>query len=392
MSEIKEKIKKMDYWIPLQNKQAVSKKMEKLSKKSLKLGFNMSFSFTGETRIEPSVSQNGSHMTAIEFEKLVVVGQEPVIEGWQFVAILQHEQSGNVVRRSALVGVKLPDAYLTTEPQCDHCGLTRHRKDTYILQNVSSGELKQVGSGCLVDFIGHGDPHSVASYFEFLLELENLDEFPEGRGFSDGGLMIDTTGYLKIVCATINKYGWVSRSKADGQIPTADLAVEVALQPDRYNVDFDGCQDESEAAIKWCLSAWENAASEYQHNVHVIISKSWLSIRDFGLAASLIPAYRKAKSEVENGAGFVGEIGGKISLTITPIATLVSANRFSGRRVTTYINKFLTPEGNIIVWFSADWDGSKHTGEKFEAVATVKDHKTFGREKQTTIIRVKGIE
>lgn len=380
------------YWIPSENASALSDKLNKLARKATKLGFSVVYHFTGNTRIESLVQYDSDgkalYTSAVKLLELTVEGQEPIIEGWQFVAVLQHESNGNVIRQSRLFSGELPEVYRTIDPKCDHCGLNRNRKDTYILRNVQSGSFQQVGSGCLVDFIGHGDPNSVAAYFESLLEIDaELEESSEVRG-GFGEMMIATTDYLKFVCATINKYGWVSRSKANGDIPTADLAIEVASRPNNYQINLSGCQEEAERAVEWCLATWGNG-NEYQHNVYVIAGKSWLSPRDFGLIASLIPAYRKAQSEGIKSGGFVGKQGEKLSLSLTHVATFTSPNRYGGRRSVTYINKFITPDNKIVVWMTDTWDGNDHKGETLRVVATVKAHNLFGNEQQTIITRAK---
>ena len=69
--------------------------------------------------------------------------------------------------RSASSAQRLdPEAFGTA--WCEHCGLRRRRKATFVVVHVDSGELRQVGSGCLRDFLGGHDPDRACRQAEYL--------------------------------------------------------------------------------------------------------------------------------------------------------------------------------------------------------------------------------
>lgn len=83
-----------------------------------------------------------------------VLGEVPRVDGWEFVARVDHEGAAVVVCRSPGCAVDLPSSLWSASAQvCDHCGVRRPRKQTYVLVDAS-GELKRVGSTCLKDFFG----------------------------------------------------------------------------------------------------------------------------------------------------------------------------------------------------------------------------------------------
>ena len=51
---------------------------------------------------------------------------------------------------------------------CEHCGLRRRRTRTYVVVHTDSGEVRQVGSGCLRDFLGGPDPERACRRAELL--------------------------------------------------------------------------------------------------------------------------------------------------------------------------------------------------------------------------------
>ena len=87
-----------------------------------------------------------------EFLVVTVEGDTPVIRGWTFLGAIRHKDGANVVH--PLPGVELPESCRLAAPKCDHCNTLRHRKSTFFVRH-ENGELKQVGSRCVEDFVGH---------------------------------------------------------------------------------------------------------------------------------------------------------------------------------------------------------------------------------------------
>ena len=59
-------------------------------------------------------------------------------------------------------GVEL-DGWRPEVSECDHCGTTRRRSATYLVEH-EDGSRKQVGSSCMADFLGaSGHPRLAGS-------------------------------------------------------------------------------------------------------------------------------------------------------------------------------------------------------------------------------------
>jgi hypothetical protein len=178
------------------------------------------------------------------FVEISISGPKPVLDGWEFVATLQHlcDDQGvavNILRVRPDFNAKLPEKFKNVESyNCDHCHQIRARNDTYVVHNSTSSEWKQIGSSCLKDFTGGNDPRQILFVLEFFLEAESeLNEnFDEDDFGSDGnmGLHWALREFLATTAAVIRQEGWMSKSKAGetGKVPTATL-VEMALENKR---------------------------------------------------------------------------------------------------------------------------------------------------------------
>jgi hypothetical protein len=109
----------------------------------------------GSTPSEPARSlrlrQGAIETWHEEFEYVIVKGETPRVAGFEFLATLEHEEGGTIIRRMPRFGEDAEkgdgidlSAYREACPRCDHCGLERHRKDTYLVRNAETAEIKQV--------------------------------------------------------------------------------------------------------------------------------------------------------------------------------------------------------------------------------------------------------
>lgn len=108
-------------------------------------------------------------------------------------------------------------------------------------------------------------------------------------------------------------------------------------------------------------------------------------------------AERKAEeariAEIKAKSNYVGEIGEKITVTVTWEGSPYFERRsFSGFGTETcYIHRFRDPDGNLIIWkslcgFPLD---DVNNGETVVLSGTVKEHSEYKGEKQTLILRAK---
>lgn len=347
-----------------------------------------------DVEVKAKRDDQGKRTFTIEFTPVTISAAEPKLNGWKFIATIEHTEAGNILRSAT--ERDLPVEYRTKKNICDHCKTARRRKDTYIVQHDGFGELRQVGRSCIKDFLGHGNPDEIARYFDNILALwSDLAAAPEDGFYESAPLVEDTDTFLAVVAESVRINGWVAKSSWDG-FPTASLAWDYlqSIEPPHKRVEtygFDSVSDESrelaEAARNWILSA--PVEGDYLYNLKVACTLDTVTHRRTGIVASLISAYQRHLGNVEykkvekkrkDEAIPVPVTDDRIEITGTVISAKWKQTDF-GSSLKLTIN---TTEG-YRVWGSAPAallrDGDTQPGDVVTFFATVvvsDDDKTFG--------------
>jgi len=378
---------KQTYKIPEENLELLQKKVKQISNKATKLiGSLITLTITGEEFIQDEKTK--------EYNKLIIIdieGEAPHYNGWEFVATLQHNfENGNIIKSA---GQNVPEEYRTVPIKCDHCGINRFRKDTYVVKNENN-EYKQVGSGCLKDFFNGRDPHQIAKYAELLF---NMDTYVGGYTTpSQPTKYIDIKDFLNITNQLIQKFGYISSKKAE------QIAEENGFRPmttaqeaydNIYGVYYKGKEiiypnKENEEiateALQWIKN--QSANNNYMHNLITICSSDFIDHRSIGIAASLIPAYYRATHEIKEKkitSEYIGNPNEKIEIK----AILQKMFSYDTKFGTTYIYKFTDENGNILVWKTSPKDFEEE--KEYKIKGTIKEHEEYRGEKQTQLTRCK---
>ena len=152
--------------IPLANMPKLAERIERLNKRARKLGIREICVGLGETfqRVFEDDRYPGGKR-AVSFQRVTVAGETPRVNGWEFLATLQHlGEDGNIIR--AIPGEKLAIEYRSAKPICQHCNVDRRRNDTYVLREIATGALKQIGRNCLAISWRTTTPEQIASWLE----------------------------------------------------------------------------------------------------------------------------------------------------------------------------------------------------------------------------------
>ena len=323
------------------------------------------------------------------YRRFVVVevqGEAPQLNGWSFVATIQHEPEGNIIR--ALPGEHVPEYFRTAPRKCDHCQQVRLRKDTYIVRNAE-GQFKQVGRNCLKDFLGHADPHAYAEYLENLQDVLLTTTWEQVAG---GEEYWDIREYLKTVLAVIREHGWTSRSRAEaeGFPSTAEIARTLFLgpRPDLSRVLARLTEKEPQAdqlidrALEWIRGL--EPQNDYLHNLKVACSQDLMNPRNYSLVASLIPAYKKAtvsegQQQRRPESKHVGKVGEKVEVLVKVLRTMP----LDGAWGITTLHIMEDREGNELVWFASTTELEE--GRWYRLRGRVKKHDEYRGRKRTVL-------
>ena len=236
--------------IPAVQIDTLTGKIEKIAKRSVKLGITPpTITDTGE-REDQELQGNGEN-TVHTWAYVAVNGTPPYLHGWTFIATLQHENEGTIIRQ--VPALRLPEEqkarfqqhldalaqFRTAKPVCDHCEKIRNRKDTYVVVH-EDGTLKQVGTNCLADFLGGLSPQQAAKGFEYIFRALDEAEKVSREGFS--GIKVDPTYdldfFLSHVAWAYRTNGWVPKSREyEGKRATATVASNNMYDMLRRNKD-----------------------------------------------------------------------------------------------------------------------------------------------------------
>jgi hypothetical protein len=375
------------YEIPETNLGELTAKIEKISRRLVKLGMPAI-----ETRVESDFAKpyvrfreglglgrkewikpeeveayRTNERYVLRFEKFFVItltGRVPRFEGWDFVATLQHlsvdGESANILRTVPGFEGKLPDQFRTSAPDCDHCHTNRARKDTLIVRNVGTGEWKQVGRNCVVDFLFGKDPHAVIAALEGMQSAMGLCMGAgEGGGRSEERFGVEEL--LTHVAALVRVDGWMSRSKARAagfdEGATVDSALKIMFPPQFSGPNAERDRREYEA---WCAKraatdgdketvakalafAHEvlperKDSNDYLFSLWVSVNQPVIGRREAGIAASLIACYlreveqltlRKLEQEKMGNSQHLGTVKERLLLTVTILRSISTSAGYS---------------------------------------------------------------
>lgn len=366
-----------------------------------------------------------------EFVYVVLYGETPRVAGFEFVATLEHDDAGTLVRRVPTFGDDEFDLteYRTAEPICEHCQTKRKRKDTYVVRNAETGETRQVGRQCLKDYTGAHNPEQVARFAEYLRDLVDVlgGDWDEHEGGGGGGEShYSTLDVLAVTDKAIREFGWISKSKAGwGATATAEwverLFTSRTLDADlKRIVPDDDARTKAQAVLDWVRSdefIEKSGTSDYFWNLGVALQSDYTTFRRFGLVASAVSAYDRereyqlrhaAETQQRSEREHVGEVGKREVFELKLVRIIWIEDRYNPYGGSKPLYIFQDADGNEVKWFASNTAGlasqvqigdAEDPQYAFEAIAegftyrvkaTVKahdDHPQYG--KATLITRAK---
>ena len=326
-----------------------------------------------------------------------VTGMAPKLAGWTFVATLQHEDGGTILR--TVPTVELAEGalkkYRAADPWCDHCATKRRRNDTFVVRH-DDGTIKQVGRNCLADFTGCKSPQTIAAMAQFLAVASGLAEEFEGWSEGKGEMVENIVDYLAYVATAIRLNGWVSRTKARenefGPQATANIAWGM-MHPTPTQKRIYPTEADTALAVKalaWTdekLTEGANAdsLSDYEHNLHVSVAGGVVTFRLAGIVASLVTYYEREIGKMLSfekalTAGHIGTVGKRETFKLTLVQVFSRESDYGVQ----HIHKFLSAEGAVVIWKTTS---DKFEPGEYEVKATVKAHDEFRGAPQTIVTR-----
>lgn len=374
--------------------QATLAKARKLADRAVKKGLSGGYTLTVDTRVVGGNPEDEDGFTyGEERHFLIVSGTPAVLSGWRFVALLTwHNNLPVLTSHPDYTGLPV-DRTTLIQGNCDHCGVNRNRNHQVVVENVTSGVRKVVGSACCKDFLGQTlNPSFFTDPFES--EFGNLG--------GSGEMCFPAVTVLTDASRLIRQHGFTTRAQADEQGSTATSTLvnllhstgNAAHELRRATPEAD-TDDYANAAACLTWVETEPALTDWSANLQAVLSADsngnrWVPVRHIALVTSAMGVWlRKQADEARTSLPvleeFVGTAGDKIEFTD---ATVVAERAIESQWGTSTIYTLITNNHRY------DWITSGNTvltvGETGTLKGTIKTHRDWetrdGTPRKTTVL------
>jgi hypothetical protein len=397
----------MKYTIDAANLENLTARVAKIARKATRLGcaaITLAVIAAYVVRRTFTNAEGETFTRSIPVVDVELLGEAPTVPGFALLATIEHTPAGNILRQVPTEGLAEWNlaAYREVAANCDHCNVARRRNDTFLVHELETGDVKQIGRTCLKDYMGGVDPHAMVAladaFTECMVAVDGDREFDYGANGPAGS---DLAEFLVYVAASIRLNGWTSRGNARryDTVATADDAMGALWdwtgkhpngKPTAADVDV------ARNALTFVTEELEGLGSkrnDYQHNLWVIIQGGVVESKHGGFAASIVSYHTRAverfvQDRLQAAKAADSEHVGTPKQRLTFRATVERKSWFEGRYGVTHIYKFRDSKGNALTWF-ASRDQELTVGDVVALTGTVKKHDDYKGEAQTVLTRCK---
>lgn len=341
------------YLIPQYNIPQLTKKINTIKNKGVNVTFNIEEPFNykvdklGDGRVIPCV--------------WVEVSGKYIIDGWRFVATIQHASPENIIRVADVsMADHIPERYRYASQACEHCHIRRDRNDTYLVYNEDDLEWKQVGRTCLRSYTNGLDAETCALFADVMSELDK-EESRLSRTDEDEFLDFDGKIKYEMDYARKKAYVYVEENGYESGV-TPNKFFDAFLRNEIKNKATDS---EIREVTDWLNS--NTMSSDYIRNARAVWNKEIFEGRDSGLLTSIISVFLKAKqrmqafnsrrqSNLNNSANqWAGEVGERISfeLASSPVVLYTKTGGNPWHPMEYPVYKLIGTDGKIYIWACA---------------------------------------
>ena len=385
-------------YIPENLVAGVKAKIAALNKKAVKFGLQpMQLHVLGPAKLHKFTNRDPP-FNVLSAVPMQVIGEAPVIAGWDVRAVLDFRMPGPPVVHA--MG-PMPGHYRQAGPSCDHCNAIRQRGKCAVIEKDDT--FKQVGLSCLADYLR--SPHAgdmvllSASAPESAQSILDEDDWMGGGGGrGDYGAIVDDV--LVVAAHVIKHKGYISRAKAeDAMTAPTSMLVDAVLageslpgMPPISNVTPD-TRKLAAASKAYVLSeAFAGDQSDYAHNLRTMIKRGIVSRRETGYVTSAIAVYQRAaeKEERARASKAAGPldvaVGAKVKVGVRVLGIRHGQSSYGLYTLVTMVDA----AGHEFEWFaSGEVTPDFKPGATITITGTVKDIKEREGRRIVALTRVK---
>ena len=367
--------------IPIENVDNLRNKIAKLNRRAKRNKLPEMEVVLGAT------SEHFEHNRMYIKQEIEVTGAVPVIEGYKYLAKIQHTAVGNLVKSMAeAVDMK----FTTYKSDCAHCKTNRSRKETHIL--LKDGQEIQVGTECIKNYMTLMSVEYMLMVAELraLLDDEEKDcDYTMERYRPSVGVV----EFLASCLESVEKYGWEAASSGQGNSTSGRVMNHYFAKRDQYFTDYGVAPSSRNMAMadEYVKNIDEMPMNGiFDHNLKMSIKFGYVNHTNCRMVAVAAKMILKAKVEkkikAEKVNEHVGTVGAKIEVELIVkkklgiegmygMSTLVIMEDKQGREFKTVS--------------SGEFGGKIGMGDEVKVKATVKKHDLYNGTKQTVLIRAK---
>lgn len=339
---------------------------------------------------------------------------------FRLLGAVEHQATGNLVWAS-------PDAaegfdvdlrrFRTGAPACEHCNTARRRGNTFIVLNLATGAVAQVGRDCMLSATGISD--AVADLVRAMDHvrapaMEDRETWPTGSAHYSAPLV------LSAAAALIRLRGFQSSkaADADGLLSTAHILRQALIgwrpvagtPPEVLAIVRGGPPEAEDMAVargtrNMAAAIDPTTASDFDANVFAACAHDTISETAIGIACAAVRGFLRERDAqrmaiMGNVSGHFGAVGDRLTpakLTkkdreagITNHAPVngevVSVAAFDGMYGTTWLVKMLADSGHVFAWRASTDPGVK-AAQRVEIRGTVKAHAEYKGTPETVLTR-----
>lgn len=370
----------MKYIIPQYKMAELQKEINRIRNKGANINFEIK---------ERNIFYPYDFVKGIVCDKVEVSG-EYRINGWTFVAIIEHASPENIIRIAdpAFYG-RIPERYRTAGRDCEHCHITRDRNDTYLVYNEDNDEFKQVGKTCLKSYTNGLNAEVCAALACVQTEIQRLSKAVEEETFPDEFLSNLQDEPLLMKDVKGQAYSYVEQN---GYVPQRSKSAFLELLHDN-NLPDPVSTEKIEEVTNW-LNNIED--SDFIRNAKVVWNKDVFEERDCAYVLALINSFLKWKqneikkqNRLDNiDTSIQDNVGDKREVEIVDARVLYYKSASYGYRnnVSYPVYKIIGTDNKIYIW-------SCSSGIELEKgmriVGTVKKVSEYKGEPQIELTRCK---